>query len=203
MPPASLRRFVALLLSAFAAWNGAAQKSSALDRPLHVAIDRQIESALPKFKLTQTAERADDAEFLRRVSLDLTGVIPTADEVRAFAADKSPDKRTALIDQLLASDEYARHLAVVFDVMLMERRPDEHVTSAEWRNYLAESFRKNKPLDALVREILISDGLDPATRPAASSFSIATRSTTRWSATSVGCFSASICNALSVTIIRP
>lgn len=167
MPPASLRRCVALLLSALAAWNGAAQKSSALDGPLHVAIDRQIAAALPKFKLKQTAERADDAEFLRRVTLDLTGVIPTADEVRAFAADKSPGKRTALIDRLSASDEYARHMAVVFDVMLMERRPDEHVTSAEWRDYLSESFRKNKPLDALVREILVSDGLDPATRPAA------------------------------------
>jgi hypothetical protein len=67
----------------------------------------------------------------------------------------------------LASDAFAEHLAAVFDVVLMERRPDEHVPAAEWRMWLAESFRINKPLDMLVREILASDGADPATRPAA------------------------------------
>src|SRR4051812_37170479 len=49
------------------------------------------------------AEPADDAEFLRRVSLDLTGKIPTAAEVRAFLDDPAPDKRTRLVDRLLES----------------------------------------------------------------------------------------------------
>jgi len=134
---------------------------------LHEEIDRQVEAKLPTWKLARTADPADDEEFLRRATLDLTGVIPTAAEVRAFTADKSPDKRTRLIDRLLASDEYARHMAVVFDVMLMERRPDEHVPTAAWRAYLADSFRQNKPLDVLVGELLGSDGFQPKTRPAA------------------------------------
>jgi len=138
--------------------------------PLHAEIDRHIEAVLPKFKLTTTAGVAEDEEFLRRATLDLTGNIPTADDVRNFVRDKSPTKRTALIDRLLSSDEYARHMAVTFDVMLMERRLDGHVTSDEWRGFLAESFRKNKPLDVLVRELLVSDGSDPATRPAAKFF---------------------------------
>jgi len=138
--------------------------------PLHAEIDRHIEASLPKFKLTTTAGVADDEEFLRRATLDLTGNIPTADDVRAFASDRSPNKRTSLVDRLLSSDEYARHMAVTFDIMLMERRADGHVPTDEWRGFLAESFRKNKPLDVLVRELLISDGSDPATRPAAKFF---------------------------------
>jgi hypothetical protein len=138
--------------------------------PLHTEIDRHIEAVLPKFKLTTTAGLADDEEFLRRVTLDLTGNIPTADDVRAFESDRSPSKRTALVDRLLSSDEYARHMAVTFDVMLMERRADGHVPTDEWRGFLAESFRKNKPLDVLVGELLVSDGSNPATRPAAKFF---------------------------------
>jgi hypothetical protein len=137
---------------------------------LHVEIDCHIASGLRKFKLTTTAEPADDEEFLRRVSLDLKGVIPTAAEVRSFVGDKSPHKRTTLIDRLLSSDDYARHMAVTFDVMLMERRADGHVPNQEWRGYLADSFRKNKPLDVLVRELIASDGTDPTTRPAAKFF---------------------------------
>lgn len=138
--------------------------------PLHAEIDRHIEASLPKFKLTTTAGVADDEEFLRRATLDLTGNIPTADDVRAFASDRSPNKRTSLVDRLLSSDEYARHMAVTFDIMLMERRADGHVPTDEWRGFLAESFRKNKPLDVLLRELLAGDGSDPATRPAAKFF---------------------------------
>ena len=58
-------------------------------------------------------------------------------------------------------------MAVVFDVMLMERRPDKYVTTKEWRGYLAESFATNKPLNVLVREVLGSDGVDEKLRPAA------------------------------------
>jgi len=138
--------------------------------PLHAEIDRHIEASLPKFNLTTTAGVADDEEFLRRATLDLTGNIPTADDVRAFASDRSPNKRTSLVDRLLSSDEYARHMAVTFDIMLMERRADGHVPTDEWRGFLAESFRKNKPLDVLLRELLAGDGSDPATRPAAKFF---------------------------------
>jgi hypothetical protein len=111
--------------------------------------------------------RCSDAEFLRRVSLDLTGIPPTADEARAFIADVSPDKRQRLIDRLFASPHYARHMANTLDLMLMERRANTYVGADEWKAWLVKCVRENKPWNAIAREILEANGADPATRPAA------------------------------------
>lgn len=137
--------------------------------PLPQRVDALIAKGLPNFAEV-VAPRSDDAEFLRRLYLDFTGCIPTADQARAFLDDKAPDKRAKLIDRLLASPEFARHLATTFDVMLMERRTTQNVPAAAWREYLRESFAANKPWDVLVREILAADGSDPKTRPAARFF---------------------------------
>jgi hypothetical protein len=134
--------------------------------PLHERIDQFVAAGKPDFD-KQAAPVADDSEFLRRAYLDLAGTIPTAAEARAFLQDAAPDKRLQLVDRLLAAPECARHLATVFDVMLMERRPDKHVPRAAWQEYLRTSFADNKPWDQLVREILSADGADPKTRPAA------------------------------------
>jgi len=134
--------------------------------PLHQQIDSLIAVGNPQFE-QQAAPIADDATFLRRVTLDLTGTIPTADEVRTFVADSAADKRSQLIDQLLASPEHARRLQYLFDTMLMERRPSKYVKSAEWEDYLRQAFLENRPWDELVHEILTVDGTDKATRPAA------------------------------------
>jgi hypothetical protein len=131
--------------------------------PLHDQIDQQIAQG----HVGPLAPVAGDPDFLRRVYLDLLGTIPSPAEARAFLADPSPDKRTRLIDQLLAQPRHAQHLANVLDVMLMERRPDKYVPAAEWQKYLYDSVLANKPFDVLTREILTSDGVDPATRPAA------------------------------------
>lgn len=133
---------------------------------LHQLIDQHIDAALTEQKLT-AADPASDSEFLRRVYLDLTGTIPDSKTARAFIKDADAQKRTELIDQLLASENYATHMATVFDVMLMERRPDKYVTTPEWRTFLAASFEANKPLNALVAEILGADGVDEKLRPAA------------------------------------
>jgi len=133
------------------------------DAPLHERIDQAIEAA----HFGPLAPPAADAEFLRRVTLDLTGIIPTSAEARAFLADQSPQKRAALIEKLLGSPPYARHLAQTFDAMLMERRPENRIKSAEWLEYLRQSFAENKPYDQLAREILSADGADPAHRAAA------------------------------------
>lgn len=131
--------------------------------PLHGRIDALIAAGKPG----PTAPRASDAEFLRRVTLDLTGTIPTSAEARAFLQDRSADKRSRLIDGLLASPSHARHLQHVFDRVLMERRRDQHVPHGQWLEYLHASFRANKPWDVLAREILSADGADPKLRPAA------------------------------------
>ncbi|HMC11634.1 MAG TPA: DUF1549 domain-containing protein, partial [Pirellulaceae bacterium] len=134
--------------------------------PLHTRIDELVAQA----HVGPVAPPASDAEFARRIYLDLTGMVPSSQELAAFVADASADKSAKLIDQLLASPRYVRHMANVFDVMWMERRQDKHVPAAEWQQYLYDSFAANKPYDQLAREVLSSDGADPATRPAAKFF---------------------------------
>ncbi|MBC7851792.1 MAG: DUF1549 domain-containing protein, partial [Pirellulaceae bacterium] len=134
--------------------------------PLHVRMDELVTQA----HVGPMAPAAGDGEFARRIYLDLTGMVPSSAELAAFVADASADKRTKLIDQLLTSPRYVRHMANVFDVMWMERRPDKHVPAAEWQQYLLDSFAANKPYDQIAREVLSSDGADPATRPAAKFF---------------------------------
>src|SRR5262245_30248000 len=87
--------------------------------PLHQQIDQLIAAGKSDFD-KQAAPLTTDAEFLRRLYLDLTGTIPPAEETRAFLNDPSPAKRAQLIDRLLTSPEHARHLQQVFDVLLME-----------------------------------------------------------------------------------
>ena len=128
---------------------------------LHERIDQLVERGQP------AVPPATDAEFLRRVSLDLVGMIPTSDEARAFLDDPSPYKRARLVDRLLNSPAYARNMAIVFDSILMERRPDANVQGPQWHEFLRAAFAGNQPYDQLVRTILGSDGREPATRPAA------------------------------------
>ncbi len=135
---------------------------------LHTRIDELVATAQPAFA-ELAGELCTDAEFIRRVYLDLTGCIPPADVVREFLADETPstEKRTALVDRLLDTPEHARRLQYVFDEMLMERRGGNNVPDAAWKDYLFQSFRANKPWDQLVSEILAADGADEELRAAA------------------------------------
>ncbi|MEQ9409829.1 MAG: DUF1549 domain-containing protein [Fuerstiella sp.] len=132
------------------------------DDSLRSVIDQRL-AAVSEF----ARPRCSDAEFLRRVTLDLVGMPPAADEAKAFLSDAAPDKREQLVDRLLMSPHYGRHMASTLDLMLMERRPNTHVTADEWQAWLLKSVRDNKPWNILAREILLADGDDPALRPAA------------------------------------
>jgi hypothetical protein len=129
------------------------------DEPVHSRVDQLIEAAAG----TSVAPPNDDAEFLRRVFLDLAGRIPSVSEARAFFSDSTVDKRTALIDRLLASPAYARRMREAWHVQLMERAGDHE----EWSRYLEQAFATNKPWNQLVREILNPDPDQEATRGAA------------------------------------
>ncbi len=157
-------RFLALgvVLSFAAATQAADAKKPSLPPPLHEQIDRLLEADV----LAPPSPAADDAEFLRRVTLDLHGIIPTADEARAFLDGRSTDKRAKLIDALLASPRFARHMATVLDVMWMERRTQ----SPEWYDYLYRSLLDGKPYDRIVREVLLADDQKPELKPAAKFF---------------------------------
>ena len=121
--------------------------------PLHARIDRHVAAG----QVGPLAVQASDGEFIRRLHLDLTGRIPSSAEARDFIDNKSAPKRLEAINALLASPEYARHMAAVFDVMLMERRADKYVKTPAWRGYLRDAFAANKPWDTLAAEIIGTD----------------------------------------------
>ncbi len=131
-----------------------AKKATSQDIPLHDRIDELVE----REAIGSLAPICSDADFLRRVNLDLTGAIPTAEQVRQFLDDVSPQKRQSVIEQLIMSEDFARHMAVVLDVMLLERRSDKSITVRDWEKYLIDAIALNKPLDQLFQELIFSEG---------------------------------------------
>lgn len=130
---------------------------------LHTRIDELIMQRLAERRI-MPAQLSSDEEFLRRLYLDLHGMIPTANQAREFLSDPGPDKRSRLIDSLLQHPDYALHMARVFDVFLLERRiptiSSYDVKLPAWRAYLTQAFAENRPWDQLVRELLASDGAE-------------------------------------------
>lgn len=124
--------------------------------PLHQRIDETLAAS----RVEAPPALADDATFLRRAYLDLTGRIPTSGAARAFLADTDTGKRAKLIDRLLAGREHIRHMAVTFDVTLVERRADPHVKPDAWRDFLFSQFETNAPYTELVLAILSAEGED-------------------------------------------
>ncbi len=108
------------------------------------------------------AELTTDGEFLRRVRLDLTGRIPTREEVLRFLADRSADKRSQLVDSLLARPEWADRWALFFGDLF---RNTKHAAGGNrWHGrdalhlYFRNSLRANKPYDRMAREMLAAEG---------------------------------------------
>jgi Protein of unknown function (DUF1549)/Protein of unknown function (DUF1553) len=102
---------------------------------------------------------ADDAEFLRRAYLDITGIIPSADKAAAFLDSKDPTKRAKLIDELLASPRFGQHMADIWKGYLLPRTSDNRQLQTEpLTRWLAESFNGDKPWDQLVTELITASG---------------------------------------------
>ena len=121
---------------------------------LHSQIDRLIAARAGE----PVSGRSDDAEFFRRVQLDFAGAIPSAAEVRAFLKDPATNKRTLLIDRLLASDAFAAHWTDRLSVMLVERQNLGKVTDTEWRSFLINSLKTKPRWDGMVREMIAATG---------------------------------------------
>ena len=105
-----------------------------------------------------------DAEFLRRVRLDLTGRIPTKDEVLTFLADTSPTKREQLVDRLLQTPEWADRWTMFFGDLFRNTQTTAQVNRYQWGRdafhlYLLESMQQNKPYDQMAREMLAAEGV--------------------------------------------
>jgi hypothetical protein len=121
-------------------------------------IDREIDQSLTESKVGPSP-LADDAEFLRRVSLDLIGRIPTLERTVAFLDSKDPDKRAKLIDELLASPEYGRHMATIWHNLIVPRDSMvRRVPTQTFHDWLAESFNAGRGWNQIVYELLTADG---------------------------------------------
>ena len=102
----------------------------------------------------------DDATFVRRVTLDIAGRIPSSTEAREFLLDDDPEKRSKLIDRLLQSPSYADYFANKWTALLKNRRDDasDITSNFAFHAWVRDSLLANVPYDQLVRELLAATG---------------------------------------------
>lgn len=125
-------------------------------------IDSDLFSAMQQGGIVPTALAGDD-EFLRRITLDLTGAIPDSATVTAFLNDKTADKRTKKIDELLASDAFVDRWTMWFGDLVQNVTASNNVREYylgrnAYYNYIKDSIRNNKPYDQLARDVITGAG---------------------------------------------
>jgi len=130
-------------------------------------IDRFIQDRLHREGL-MPAHEADKRTLLRRVTLDLTGLPPTPDEMRAFLADSAPDAYEKVVDRLLSSPAYAEERAMHWlDAVRYADTAGFHgdnpIPAWPYRDYVLQAFLKNRPFDEFTREQIAGDLLPNAT----------------------------------------
>jgi len=132
--------------------------------PQVTAINRYIREAWEEEGI-EPSEAATDGEWCRRLFLDVIGRIPSVDELDRFVGDRSPDKRSRLVDELLGEkylDEYTRNATTLWTNLLIGRSGGTERRSltnrAGMQQYLRESLKANKPYDRLAYELLSAKG---------------------------------------------
>jgi hypothetical protein len=138
------------------------------DRTIEQAVDHYIDAALRAANV-KPAPPADDAALLRRLTLDLVGRIPTPAELTAYLANSDPHKKVKLVDRLIATPAFARHLAQEFSAFLQVNGDGKRrgANPGALRDYLQGAFAENRPWDRIFRELLLPDESDPKARGAA------------------------------------
>ena len=123
-------------------------------------IDHLVDAKLQKMRILPSS-LCTDAEFIRRAALDLTGLPPSPDQVRAFLADpaESKSKRERLVDELIASPEYTEFWANKW-ADLLQCNSETLGKKGVWvfKDWITRSIAQNKPYDQFVREILLAKG---------------------------------------------
>jgi hypothetical protein len=143
------------------------------DVPEYGYIDKLVDAKLKQVKILPS-DLCTDAEFLRRVYLDLTGLPPEPVEIRAFLADKRPTrtKRDAVIDKLVGSPEFIEHWTNKWaDLLQVNRKFLGDKGAAAFRKYVRDAVAANKPYDKFTYDILTASGSN-LDNPAASYFKI-------------------------------
>lgn len=111
----------------------------------------------------------DDSTFLRRVTLDIAGRLPTLEETQAFLASKAPDKRDQAVDMLLSLPDYADYFANKWTSLLKNTRAEaaDITSNFAFHAWMRDSLLANKRYDQIVREILASTGTIVSNPPVA------------------------------------
>ena len=153
---------VAMVSAAHGGDGDAAARSPRVRTPSDVArdIDAALERAWKAHGLTPAAP-CTDAEFLRRVHLDLVGTIPSAEQVEAFLADTAEGRRSRLVETLLASPGRARHLANLWAEVFVGSGgadDDKEFVPALFRPWLERQFAEQRPFGEIVTEMLTATG---------------------------------------------
>ncbi|MEY4815565.1 MAG: hypothetical protein RLZZ162_2638, partial [Verrucomicrobiota bacterium] len=121
-------------------------------------IDTHVNAKLRELQFLP-AETCDDATFVRRLHLDLTGLIPTADEARQFLESTAADKRAQLIEALLASEAFARFWSLKqADLMRVSKTRLKHGRAEAFSEWLVEAQRRDLPYDEFARTLLTAVG---------------------------------------------
>ena len=126
--------------------------------PAHNYIDTHVYTRLEKLRMNPS-ELCGDADFLRRVHIDLIGLLPTPDETRKFRADTRPNKRARLIDALLNRPEFADTWAIKWsDLLKVEEKQLDKTGVKAFHGWIRKSIADNKPLNEFARELVASRG---------------------------------------------
>ncbi len=134
-------------------------------------IDQHVINKLNDLKI-KPSELSSDEEFLRRVSIDLIGLQPTADEVRKFLADADPAKRTKTIDSLFTRPEFVDHWSLKWGDLLQNSRVRlSEPAMYGFREWIRSAVASNMPLDEMTRQVLTSKG-GAGDNPAAAYFAV-------------------------------
>jgi hypothetical protein len=134
---------------------------------LAARIDRAIEEKVGAERVA-LSPRTSDAEFLRRVYLDLTGKLPVLEKAVAFLDSKEADKRAKLIDELLTSKEFGAHMADVWQALLLPRNTESRRLLGLFPHlvtWLTDQFNSNANWDKIARAILTASGQVNKTGP--------------------------------------
>jgi hypothetical protein len=127
--------------------------------PLQSVVDEHVWAKLRKLGMPPSAV-SDDATFLRRVTLDVTGRLPRPEDAKAFLEDKGADKRDRWIDRLLASDGYADYFANKWSAILRNRRDKDTYMGGNFafHQWIRSAILENVPYDQFVRQIVTASG---------------------------------------------
>ncbi len=121
-------------------------------------VDKHVYDRLRQLGL-DASPRCSDAEFLRRLWLDVAGTLPTAEDVRAFLADPNPNRREAAIEAALRRPEYASIWALrLCDVSMIRKEHLGRKNTLAVSQWLTEQFQNNRPWDKLVEDLVAATG---------------------------------------------